>query len=104
MVNPQAVENRVQQSQSILNPTDLSMMVQDGKIRPDMTVNQFLEQVGVDPNGPVTQLMQMMNKQSQDANPVNKMQAIAGQAPGGMPPGQPAAPPQGGGLRGLLGG
>jgi len=106
MVNPQAVESRVQQNQSVLNPTDLSMMVQDGKLRPDMTVTDFLQSIGIDPAGPVTQLIQAMHQQSQMASPVDKMRAIAGGQPGGMPQGQPAqsGPPQGGGLRGLLGG
>lgn len=96
--------DQIKGQRSILNPMDASSMVQDGSIDPNMSVDDFLTKLGVDPKGPVSQLISMAQDQTQKANPVNKMQAFA-RGPGGQPPGQPpAAAPQGGGLKGLLGG
>jgi hypothetical protein len=102
MVNPQQVEGRVAANESILNPTDLGMMVQDKRIDPNMSVDDFMRQIGVDPQGPVTQLITAMGKQSQMANPANKMRAIAG-VPQAPPQGAPQGPAARPGLRGLLG-
>lgn len=93
------IAQRAMQTRSLLNPTDRSMMQQDGTFNPNMSVNDFLKQMGVDPNGPVTQLTSLWQQQSQNANPINKMQSIAGAPPappGGPQVGAPAAPSPGG--------
>jgi len=101
-------EQRALGTQSILNPTDASMMAQNGTIDPSMTVDDFLKNVlKIDPQGPVTQLIDAYKTQSQNANPAHKMSAIAGDSGGPAPTGQPQAPPApagGGGLRSILGG
>jgi len=98
---------RASSAMSIFNPTDASMMAQDGTIDPNMTVDDFLKNVlKVDPQGPVTQLVDMYKQQSSMANPVNKMAAIAGGTQQRQPqaPAPGPQPMQGGGLRSLLGG
>lgn len=82
-----------------MNPADVSMMKQDGDIDPNMTVIEFLEQMGIDPQGPASQFKDFAMKQMENANPLNKMKGLAG---GGPPPGAPPGAPQGlpGGLQG----
>jgi len=99
------VAQRVMQNRSMLNPVDRSMMKQDGQLDPNMSVVDFLKQMGVDPNGPVSQLTSLWQNQSAMANPANKMQAISGAPPSPQGQGPEAGPSGGGGsLSSLLGG
>ena len=93
------LESKVKGMRSIMNPADVSMMKQDGDIDPNMTVIEFLEQMGIDPQGPASQFKDFAMKQMENANPLNKMKGLAG---GGSPPGVPPGAPQGlpGGLQG----
>jgi hypothetical protein len=84
------------EQQSILNPADAMQMKNSGQVTPDTTVREFLEQRGVDVEGPVTQLIEAFKGEMQKANPINKMKAMSG-GPPGMPPGGPPGMPPGGG-------
>ncbi|MFA5376774.1 MAG: hypothetical protein WC455_13580 [Dehalococcoidia bacterium] len=104
----------MKEKQSFLNPSDMGAMAADGAVTADMSIRQFLESQGMDVEGPVTQLVEWQMKQMENADPLNKMKAIAGQGGANMQPsGQPPAPagrmPQGkkpamgAGLSGLQG-
>lgn len=90
----------MEKNRSLLNPADATMAMQEGKIRPDMTVREFLQQnMGIDVDGPVTQLIEASQKQLQNRTAIGKAANMAGQ--GGPPqrgPGRPAfvQPGQGG--------
>jgi len=71
----------------MLNPTDMAQKVSRGDVSQQMTVRDFLAQMGVDVDGPVSQLAQALQKQSQMANPLNKIRMAGGRgAPAPMPP------------------
>ena len=98
----------MEQNRSMLNPADAAMSLQEGKIRPDMTVREFLQtNMGIDVDGPVTQLIEASKKQLQNRTAIGK---AANMSQGGPPPGPvgrpPAVPPQRGmgppGLGGLM--
>ena len=98
-------------NRSVFNPVDASMMKQEGEIRPDMTVREYFAKLGVDVEGPVSQLIDMAKDQMGKADPMNKMKSIAGGPmpgpkmgqPGGQPPQQPMGRrPQAAGMEGLL--
>ena len=100
----------MEQNRSMLNPADATMMMQEGKIRPDMTVREFLQStMGVDVDGPVTQLIEASKKQLQNRTAIGKAANMAGpQGPQGRPgrpafvqPGQGGPPP--GGLDEMMG-
>jgi hypothetical protein len=83
-------------NRSVFNPTDMSMMAQEGEITPDMPIREYFAKLGVDVDGPISQLVEMAKGQMQKADPLNKMKAIAGGPQQGMPPqGQPPQAPQG---------
>jgi hypothetical protein len=101
----------MKETRSMLNPVDLASMKQEskGQITGDMSVRDFLAKVGIDVEGPATQLQQFAKKQVENADPIKKMQNMAamgkgGGMQGGPPQGQPpqGAPPQGGGLEDLM--
>ena len=83
--------NMIREQRSMFNPTDASMMAQEGEIRPDMSIREFFASKGIDVEGPVTQLVEMAKGEMQKADPMNKMKAIAGGPPQGQPP---QGPPQ----------
>lgn len=97
---------------SAFNPADAAAMNQ--KLGPDATIREAFAQMGVDVDGPISQLGQMFQEQIVNADPNAKMQAlantqppadpIAGGAPGGGLPGGGQAPPQQGpmGLEALM--
>jgi len=85
----------VMKNLSVLNAKDANLIGSSG-MSPDMSVRDFLAQQGIDVDGPVTQLVEMAKKQSQNANPMNKMRNIANDAglkPGGQPPTMPGVKP-----------
>jgi hypothetical protein len=119
----------MEQMRSPMNPADLAAMKQSGKISRNLSIREYFANLGVDVDGPATQLVEMAKRQMQNADPRNKMKALANSNPpadpvrqqmagrGAPPPGKGAprpprqpqpqgggAPPQGGGLRELLGG
>ena len=101
----------IKENRSFGNPMDLAAMKTEGDITPDMSVEEFFTQLGIDVKGPVTQLTEFAQKQSQNKDALGKMGNIAksgGKPPGmgGPPPpppgmGGPAGPPPG--MDGLLG-
>jgi len=78
---------KIQQNQSILNPVDAASMKQGGQITPDMKISDYLRTLGIDPEGPLSQLQGAMKNQIGKAMPMNKMKSFAGGggAPGGAP-------------------
>ena len=91
----------IKKNASFLNPMDLAMMQKEGMFTPEMTVMDALTKAltmqGIDPNGPVTQLGELMQKNVENADMVGKMQNIAADTGGETPAPTP-------GLEGLLGG
>jgi len=97
----QALEN----SRSLMNPTDVVAMTQQGRLSPDMSIRDLFSQMGVDVDGPITQLARMKADQMQKAMPSYKMNQMANsQAPGmGMGPSRRQPVPQeSGGIADLL--
>lgn len=91
----------VKANQSVTSPADVSMMLQDGEISPDMPVLEYLKKIGIDPNGPVSQFVDVFKAQQAKASPMGKMQAFSGgPRMGAQKP--PAGPPPG--MAGLIGG
>ena len=107
--NPQG--NPLQDNLSMLNPTDLAVMKQQGNIDQNMRVRDFLSQMGIDVDGPVTQLTEFAQKQTQNATAMGKMKNIAqanpqgrmGSPQGRMPAGPPPEEPSMDNLLGKLG-
>lgn len=94
---------------SLLNPNDMAMKSAAGKIRPDMSVRELLGEMGIDVDGPVTQLSGAMRKQLTNATIPGKLSGGGGPPrprAGGAPSGMGGMPsqPAGGGLDQLLGG
>lgn len=84
-------------TESYLNPQDMALKSARGEIRPDTTVREFLEGMGIDIEGPVSQFNEAMQKQVSNASTPGKMQSMAAMAPQQAP-----AAPQG--LGSLMGG
>jgi len=95
---------QMKSQESIFNPADAAMKVNRGDIRPDMTVAQLLGSMGIDVNGPASQLTEFMKGQVQNKTNLGKM-GLGG--PPGAPPGpqggRPMAPPPEPGIAGLMG-
>jgi len=95
-----AATDPVRKNVSIMNPMDLASMKQSGDFAniESMTVSDVLSQLGIDPNGPATQLVEFGKKQVQNADMVGKMQNIAADTEGM----EEEAPTEDTGLEGLL--
>jgi hypothetical protein len=63
---------------SIMNPQDAFLMAEKGMLRKDMTIRELFSSLGVDVEGPVVQLADMVQRETQKANPLNKMKAVSG--------------------------
>jgi hypothetical protein len=70
-------EDILRQGRSPFNPTDIAMEVQDGNLDQKMSVGDFLERIGIDVNGPMSQLQTFMGRGLRNADPTNKMKDIA---------------------------
>lgn len=108
----------LQDNMSFDNPADLAAMKQakdsgQGKfagMNEQTTIRDFFGQLGIDVEGPVTQLAKFSKEQQQKGNPLGKMENIAGatppggappEMPPGMPPGAGGPPPGAGGPPGI---
>lgn len=81
-------------NRSPLNPTDMAFMQKSGQVSADMTFGQFMEQsFGIKYEDPLQVAVDKMKKNVDNADPMKKMQNIAG---AGGPPGGGINPPQGG--------
>lgn len=79
------------EQQSMLNPTDLTMMAQEGNFSKEMTIGDFLGKLGMSPDDPVQKLFEFGKKQVQNASPMNKAKNMArnmGNQPTQPPAGQ----------------
>lgn len=99
--------NPVKDNMSMLNPTDLAVMKGTGQVQEDMPLGEYLTSLGLDLNGPVTQLAEFAQKQVKNSSAMGKMKNM--QPQGGPTPQAPQAPPQGQpgpppGMDSLLGG
>ena len=96
--NPQNPQNPIEANRSIMNPMDAAAMAQKGTINPNMTVKDFIEGVlHISVEAPLTQFVQALQKQQQNATGIGKMHNIAQSAPQGAPqqmPQMPQRPPQ----------
>jgi len=72
------VSEAMDENLSIMNPQDAFLMAEKGMLRPDMTIRELFSGLGVDVEGPVAQLADMVQRETQKANPLNKMKAVAG--------------------------
>ena len=99
------------QTPPLLNSQDSLRARARGRIGPNSTVREGLEMMGIDVDGPISQLSALRG-QAAAASTEGKIQsAVSAQPPGGpplgAPPGAPPGagpPPGGGGLGSLLGG
>jgi hypothetical protein len=94
-------DNPIERNRSAMNPTDMAAMMDQGTVRPDMTVKDLIEGVlKVPMDAPATELLQALRRQNQNANPLGKMQNMARE---GQPGSGPAPqPPRRGGLDELM--
>lgn len=101
----------MKQNRSMFNPTDMAAMKQGGEFSGNMTVRDVMAKLGIDVDGPATQLIEFGKKQTQNANPLSKMKNIASGAgtrpkprPNIQAPSPGMARPQGAapGMEGLL--
>lgn len=76
-------------NESILNPNDASRMQAQGRIRPDMTVREALQVMGIDVDQPISQVPQLQ-QQIQNASLPGKINNT------------PSQPPQAGGMESLM--
>lgn len=90
-----AASDPVRKNTSVFNPLDLAAMKQSGQFEgaEDMKVVDFLPMIGIDPQGPMSQLTEFMQKQVENADMVGKMQNIA--ADSTAMEGEPPAPTEG---------
>ena len=89
---PPMGQDPVQANKSLFNPADASLMKQSGEVSQDMSVRDFMQTMGIDVDGPVSQLFDAagpMSKQMQNKGGVAKMQNIAQGAGPSAPPGPP---------------
>ena len=77
MMGGQDPRQNLEANRSVMNPTDLNAMQQQGQISPDMSVRQFLENLGINVEGPAQQLVELQKKHMQNASPTGKMQSMA---------------------------
>lgn len=88
------------EARSPANATDALMMGKSGRMSPDMTFGQFMEQqYGVAWDMPVTEAGQKIMDNMKNATMPGKMETLAQK--GAAPEGAPS--PQGGGLADLMG-
>lgn len=85
----QGVAGKVEQMQSIFNPTDIAAMIQRGEITPQTPFGEVLAKMGISPNDTVMEVIQKTMRESRKANPLEKMRALS-QPPGAPPQGMPS--------------
>jgi len=110
---PQGGQDPMSANRSPFHPADAAFMKKSGQMSADMSFGQFMESsFGIKWEEPLQTAVQKMQKNVQNADPIKKMQNIAG-SPGGAPPGpqQGAQKPmpqgrkpmvQSGGLEGIM--
>ena len=92
----------MQSKESLFNPADATMKSARGDFQPNMTVRQVFEKMGIDVEGPATQLTALFKTQMQNRTMAGKMGMAQ---PAGGPQGAPPAPmptPGPGGMEGLM--
>ena len=106
-------QSPVNKNLSVLNPADAQLQFASGQVTPNMTIREFLAKQGIDVDGPISQLQGFLEKQQQNANPINKMRNISadtalqkGGGPQSMPGVKPMVAPPGqpspAGMEGLM--
>lgn len=106
----------VEKNLSIFNPKDFVIMVKTMANDPQATVRDLLSRLGIEADGPVSQITEFISKGMENATPLGQMKNISAGAggtelsPGGQPPAmpgrkpmvQPPGAPTAGGMDGLL--
>ena len=82
--------NPVEKNLSIFNPKDFVLMVKTMANDPKSTVRDLLTRLGIDADGPVTQITDWLNKNMENATPLGQIKNMAGGGPMAE-----SAPPQG---------
>lgn len=107
---PMGGNDAISQNRSVMNPTDMAAMTQQGTVNPKMTVGDLITKVFKVPlDAPVSALTEAIRRQGQNRTGIGKMGAMAnpvgsaqgprnGQGPQGamanrMPQGRPGAVP-----------
>lgn len=93
-VNPRVQGSNVMQNLSPMNPNDLGLMAASGEFTMNMTVAEWMQKVGIDVNGPMTQILDFVKRMQSNMDPLNKVRAMGSMPRGASPPGAPGAPPQ----------
>jgi hypothetical protein len=106
----------VEKNLSIFNPKDFILMVKTMANDPKATVRDLLQRLGIDADGPVTQVTDFLMKSKENATPLGQIKNMAGAGPlatAGPPQGEPQMPgrkpmvqpppaPTAGGMDGLI--
>ncbi len=96
-----ASQDPIKANMSAFNPVDLAAMKQSGAFSPDMKVKDVLAKIGIDVEGPASQLVEFAKNQVKNADPLGKMKSVAATAPvnpevqGEAPAPGPESTPQG---------
>lgn len=96
----QPPDTAMERARSPLNPADMVMMKNQGKISGEMTIGQYLENAyGIKWETPAAEAAQIMTQKVKQATPMGKAQAMSGQGAPQQPTPQQAEPS---GMDGLL--
>lgn len=88
-----AAMKNVENNRSQFNPTDVAAFIQQGQLRQDMTVGEYMENIfGVKWEDPIVKLIHSAKKQLDNRTGVGKAQNIAKDAQRPMPNGRPGMP------------
>ena len=89
------MSDAISANRSMLNPQDAAVMSgPQGGMRPGMTIEEFLGQLGLSPQDPIEKLVEVQKMQLKNASPMGKMDSMAGGPGMGTAP-APSAPPPG---------
>lgn len=102
------MSDMLQDNLSTMNPADIGALKSQAAggqgpmagVSENTTIREFFGKIGIDVDGPVTQLKQFADSELSKADPLNKAEALAG-GPGGAPP-MPPGPRPGAGPAGPM--
>jgi hypothetical protein len=94
----------IKNNMSMFNNVDAAALKGPMQQNMDMPLGQFIESLGMDLEGPATQLVEFGKKQAENGSMAGKMKNIGGGVPGSGSPVPPPAPPapQGGTMEDLI--
>ena len=96
-------QDPIKNNMSMFNPVDAAAMKDPMQQNmQDLSLGQFIESLGMDLEGPATQLVEFGKKQAENGSMAGKMKNIGGGVPGSGSPVPPPPPPQGGTMEDLI--